>query len=224
MSLLVVHHDQIAGLAHLAKPLAARNLDLVEVDATCDPLGDPAAHDGVLVLGGRMSVAGELEGWASTELDFLRAADTAQVPVFGICLGAQLLALAHGGRVATRGKPEKAVVALHRTPVGRDDDVAAGWPDGAPALAHHNDEVAMVPDGADQLLRGSDGPSMWRLRTSYATQVHPEAGLASLQAWMDATLSVPSEHDDDLLRAAGDNEPSMRAAGVSLVMRWVDQL
>lgn len=224
MSLLVVHHDEIAGLAHLAESLAARDLDVVEVDATTDELPDPSAHDGVLVLGGRQSVAGELDDWVGPELAFLRAADAAEVPVFGICLGSQLLGLAHGGEVAPREEAEKAIVALHRTAPGRADDIVAGWPDGAPGLAHHNDEVVVLPDEAEQLLLGSDGATMWRLRNSYAIQTHPEAGVESLRLWMDAALSEPAPGDDDLLEAAATSDAFMRAAGVSLVMRWVDNL
>lgn len=224
MSLLVVHHDELVGLEALAEPLAARELEVVEVDATTDDLPDPADHDGVLVLGGRMSVAGDLEAWAEEELDFLRAADRAEVPVFGICLGAQLLALAHGGRVAPREVSEAAIVALHRTAVGRDDDVAAGWPDGAPAVAHHHDEVTVLPEGAEQLLLGSDGPTMWRLRTAHAVQVHPEAGVAALEAWHDARDDEPTDADQALLATARASEPFIRAAGVSLVLRWVDGL
>lgn len=224
MSLLIVNHDEIAGLAHLAEPLAARDLDVVEVDATADDLPDPADHDGVLVLGGRMSVAGDLDDWVEPELAFLRAADAAEVPVFGICLGAQLLGLAHGGEVAPREVAEKAIVALHRTAIGREDDLTAGWPDGAPALAHHNDEIVVLPDEADQLLLGSDGATMWRLRTTYAIQTHPEAGVESLEAWVEAALSEPTEGDDEFLATARASDAFMRAAGVSLVLRWVDNL
>lgn len=224
MSLLVIHHDELVGLEALAEPLAARDLDLVEVDATTTPLPDPADHDGVLVLGGRMSVAGDLQEWAEAELDFLRAADTAEVPVFGICLGSQLLALAHGGEVAPREVPEQAIVALHRTAIGQDDDVAAGWPDGAPAVAHHDDEVTLLPEDAEQLLVGSDGPTMWRLRTAHAVQVHPEAGITTLETWRDARGTEPTADDEAFLDAARTSDPFLRAAGVSLVLRWVDGL
>lgn len=227
MSLLVVHHDEIAGLAHLAEPLAARERRIVEVDATTDELPDPSDHAGVLVLGGRQSVAGGRDDWADwvePELSFLRAADAAEVPVFGICLGAQLLGVAHGGEVAPREQAEKAVVALHRTAIGRDDELVAGWPDGAPSLAHHDDEVVVLPDEADQLLLGSDGATMWRLRSSYAIQTHPEAGATSLEAWMEAHLSEPTPDDDALLETARTSDPFIRAAGVSLVLRWVDGL
>lgn len=225
MSLLVVHHDPAVGLDLLAEPLAARDLDLVEVDATAAALPDPGDHDGVLVLGGRMSVAGDLEPWMDAELDVLRAADDAEVPVLGICLGSQLLALAHGGEVRPRERAEAAIVAVHRTAIGREDDVTAGWPDGAPGVAFHSDEVTVLPDDGEQLLLGSDGPTMWRIRTSHGIQLHPEVGLSTLASWVD-TSGVDLAHVDvdALLDTARTSEPFMRAAGVSLVLRWVDGL
>lgn len=230
MALLIIHHDEIVGLARLAVPLAERSIDLVHVDAAGDELPDPAGHDGVIVLGGRMSVADDddLPGFVAAELAFLRDAEAAEVPVFGICLGAQLLALAHGGRVARRETPEAAFVPVHRTAIGRDDDVAAGWPDGAPGLAHHNDEVVRLPDDAEQLLLGSDGPTMWRIGHAHATQLHPEADAATLARWIDALgpemLEQAGVDADEFRAEARRLDPFTSAAGVPLVLRWVDHL
>lgn len=229
-SLLVVHHDPIVGLDRLEPSLVARDLVLTHVDATTDELPDPTAHDGVLILGGRDSVADpdDLPDFVAPELAFLRAAADAEVPVMGICLGAQLLALAHGGTVARRETPEVAMVAVHRTTPGAADPVTAGWPDGAPSLAHHNDEVTMLPDGAEQLLVGSDGPTMWRLGSSHATQLHPEAGLETLARWneeLDPHMHERAGVDlDEFMARATALDPQARAAGICLVLRWVDGL
>ena len=229
-SLLVIHHDPIVGLDRLEPSLAARDLDLVHVDATTDDLPDPTTHDGVLILGGRDSVADadDLPDFVDAELEFLRAAAASEVPVFGICLGAQLLALAHGGTVATRETPEVAMVAVHRTTPGTTDPVTAGWPDGAPSLAHHNDEVIMLPDQAEQLLVGTDGPTMWRLGSAHATQLHPEAGVETVARWNDEL--DPEMHEragvdlDEFMDSVTALDAQARAAGTSLVLRWVDGL
>ena len=56
--------------------------------------------DGILTLGGRQS-ARELDryDYLRAETDLLREAVDARVPVFGACLGGQMLALALGGEV-----------------------------------------------------------------------------------------------------------------------------
>lgn len=230
MALLIVHHDKAAGLGGLARSLEERSLEVTEVEATLiDSWPDPAMLSGVLILGGRMSVAGtDHPGWVTAELDFLRAAETAEVPVFGICLGAQLLALAHGGQVAVRETPEVAVVAVHRTAPGRDDAITAGWPDGAPGLMFHEDEVVRLPAEAEQLLLGSDGATMWRLGHARATQMHPEVDAATLTTWIeDFGSDTPARAGVDadvFLAEAKRRDAFIKAAGISLVIRWIDQL
>lgn len=230
MTLLVVHHDPLVGLDRVAPSLQARDLEVVDVDATSQDLPAPEELTGVLVLGGRMSVADtdDLPGFATSELDFLRAAEAAEVPVFGICLGAQLLALAHGGRVGRREQPEVAMVAVHRTEPGQQDPVTAGWSDGAPALAMHNDEVTFLPHDAVQLLVGSDGATMWRVGHAHATQLHPEASAATVATWLtelDTDMPARAGVDRDVFTARTEAlDGQARAAGIGLVMRWVDGL
>ena len=47
-----------------------------------------------------------LHSWLLPELQLLRDAHEAQVPVLGVCFGGQLLAAAHGGSVARSAHPE----------------------------------------------------------------------------------------------------------------------
>lgn len=230
MSLLIIHHDPMVGLDRVEPSLAARDLPVLQVDATTQALPDPSDHVGVLVLGGRMGVADpdDLPDFAGAEVEFLQAAEGAEVPVLGICLGAQLLALAHGGEVSRRETPELAMVAVHRTEPGSEDPVTAGWPDGAPCLAIHNDEVTLLPDEAEQLLVGSDGPTMWRVGHAHATQLHPETSAAAVRHWLttlDPGLPERAGVDAAVFLERADNlDITARAAGISLVVRWIDEL
>lgn len=230
MALLVLHHDPLVGLDRLERSLAERDLAVVDHDATTGALPDPADFAGVLVLGSRASVAApdDLPEFVPAELAFLQAAEAAEVPVMGICFGAQLLALANGGTVSARETPEVGMVAVHRTTPGTTDPVTAGWPDGAPSLAYHNDEVTVLPDGAEQLLVGSDGPTMWRLGHAHATQLHPEAGIDTLRTWVEVLdTEMPTRAGVDpvaFLERAAALDATARAAGTSLVLRWVDGL
>ena len=67
------------------------------------PPPNPRDYDLCIVLGAKWSLVDRvgIETWIDQELDWLRTADAAGVPVLGICFGSQALAAAHGGRVTT---------------------------------------------------------------------------------------------------------------------------
>lgn len=222
MTLIVLHHTDDVGLGTLADPLAARGSEPRHVDVGTVDAIDLDGVTGILLLGGRPATP-----FPEPELQAVRDAVASEVPLFGICHGAEVLASALGGEVAQREKPEAAYVALHRTEPGRQDDVTAGWPDGSRALALHRHEVVRLPTDADQLLIGSDGPSLWRAGSAWATQLHVEADGDLVAAWMAAEEGQALARDagvdpDELVREARHRERYARAVGTSLVMRWLD--
>lgn len=223
MTLLVLHHTDDVGLGTLAEPLEARDVDVRHVDVTEGDAIDLDGVTGVLLLGGRP----DGEAYPDHELEAVRTAVEAEVAVFGICHGADVIATALGGEVAERERPEVGFVALHRTEPGTDDDVAAGWPDGTRALALHSHEVVRLPDDAEQLLIGTDGPSLWRVGTAWATSLHLEADAAVVEAWMGsddgrAIVEAAGVDPDVLVAEARQRDAFLRATGVSLLLRWVD--
>jgi GMP synthase (glutamine-hydrolysing) len=222
VSLLVLHHAADVGLGSLADSIEQRDVEVRHVDVADSGALTLDGATGVLALGGRPDA-----GFPDAELALLRDAAAAELPVFGICGGAEALALALGGEVVDRQTPEVAFVPLHRTAPGREDDVAAGWPDGARALSMHRREVVRMPDGAEQLLIGSDGPSLWRAGSAWATAVHPEADVTTLEAWLAgdegrALLDEAGVDAEELLDEMRRRERFVRAAGISLVLRWLD--
>ena len=119
-----------------------------------------------------------------------------------------------------------AVTSLERTDEAHDDEVFAGWPDGGPAVFHHGDEVARLPDGAVPLLAGGDGAHpAWvdATGTAHAVQFHPEASPTTVADWQRLHAeSTGGAVDEDFLATVEAAAPFTRAAGVSLVLRWVD--
>lgn len=225
-TLYLVHHDPVVDAGHLDGALRART-DVVDVDATTANLPEVSGEDAVLLLGGRPSVV-EPPAWMDAELAWIADIVGREIPTFGLCLGAQVLGAALGGEVVRRAKPEVAIIPLHRTLIGQDDDVAAGWPDGGVLLFVHEDEVIRLPTAADQLLTGSDGPSLWRRGSAYACQAHPEAGSEQVRAWLEAgdgTDFAAAEVDPDEFVDEVDRRAAfLRASGASLVLRWLDEV
>lgn len=225
--LLVLRHGPTVGPDLLRDPLDQRTgtLGWVEHDLTEDPTV-PSLDDvaGLVVLGGQMDVDDD-DAWLEPERELLRTAVADRVPTLGICLGAQQLGVALGGAVVHREARHVAVSPLDRTDDGRDDDVVAGWPDGAPALFHHRDEVATLPDGARLLLTGGDGAApAWTdaSGTAHAVQFHPEASTDTVRSWRALVGDEEGGPDEEFLARTEAAAPFLRAAGVGLVMRWVD--
>lgn len=231
--LLVLRHHEVTGPDMLVPILDGRanrrpwrqvHLGVEDVPALSD------RTRGVLVLGGPMGVHDTDEHpWIGAELELLRDAMGREVPVFGICLGAQLLATALGGEVSRRDVPEIGVFGLDRTLGGTEDEIFAGWADGSWVLLLHQDQVTTMPDGAIAMLEGSDGVPAWRTADGlgYAVQFHPETSPDLLARWVaDPELREMYEASgvdaDALVEDVRRRAPFLRAAGLSLVGRWLD--
>ena len=221
--LLVLGHGPTTGPELLGPALDSRahHLPWVLHDLVADPVV-PDLDDvaGLLVLGGVMGVHDD-DPWLEPERDLLRTAVADGVPTFGICLGAQQLASALGGAVTHLPATNASVPGLRRTGAGREHEVLAGWPDGAPAVFHHDDAVSTLPDEAVVLLEGSAGvTSAWSdaSDTAIAVQFHPEVEPATVRRWEEDRDAV----NEDFLAQVETAAPFVRAAGVSLVLRWFD--
>ncbi len=178
-TVLVVQHQAGAGPGLLAPALAARGLaaDVWRVEQG-RALPGVAALAGLVVLGGDMdAVDGAGFPHLLTVRERIREAAEAGLPVLGLCLGAQLAALALGGAVARR--PDGVCLGWRAArPVG-GDAVTAGLEPGARLFHWHRDGFT-PPPGATRIL---DDCGAFRLGSVRALQAHPEASTAILAGW-----------------------------------------
>lgn len=186
MRALIVAHDHVSPAGPVEDRLRARGYqiehhlvvpedryDAPDVDAAFPSF---AEYDAVVVLGAPWSVYDEatVGSWVKPELEELRSADEAGVPVLGICFGGQLLAETHGGSVELAVRPE-----IGWYDVTSDDPALAGtW------FEWHFDRWT-TPPGATLLASNETSPQAFRLRRNLAVQFHPELTSASLQGWLD---------------------------------------
>jgi GMP synthase-like glutamine amidotransferase len=154
---------------------AARELGLhvVRVDRG-EPLPAPRAHDFAVVLGSSASVATPEHPWVAELVDWLRAADAAQVPVLGVCFGAQALAAALGGRVHRLPAREIGWVTVETADPER-------LPPG-PWLTWHEDGIELPPL-AYELARNRAGVQAFCHCRHLGVQFHPEVTAEIATAW-----------------------------------------
>jgi GMP synthase (glutamine-hydrolysing) len=236
---LVLEHTAGAGVSAFAEVLDGRAARLPWRRADV-PGGDPLPDDldavaGLVVMGGHMSaVDPSAHAWMGAELELLRGAVAAEVPVLGVCLGAQLLGAALGGTVKERAVPRMRTVPLQRTDAGREHPVTVGWPDGARALFVHEDHVTTLPDRAAVLLEPPEdeaadegGADAWTLGSATAVQFHPEVTAEQLSRWLDGgqldAMLARSATDPEALRTEAQRRDRVATGlGRALVGRFLD--
>jgi GMP synthase (glutamine-hydrolysing) len=159
------------------------------------------AHDevaGAVVMGGPMNVD-EVERFPglAAEREWLAEAARRQLPVLGICLGAQLLARALGAEVRTGERKEIGFAPVEVS--DRADPILGGLAPSTEVLHWHGD-VFDLPDGAQPLASSAlTEHQAFRAGNAWGVLFHPEADLALVEAW----LAVP-EMIDEAVEALGN--------------------
>jgi GMP synthase-like glutamine amidotransferase len=152
-------------------------------------LGD---FDGVAVFGGGMNVTDqERLPWLTGEIELLRDALAAGLPMIGVCLGAQLLTEAAGGEVYRVDAPEIGWLEVERLPAGDADPVLAALPERFTAFQWHS-YACRLPAGAVELASSPVCPQAFVLGdTAWGVQFHPEVTPEILEEWFDDIDSDP---------------------------------
>ena len=150
---------------------------------------DASGHDGVVVMGGPMSACSD-DRFASrpAEVALLEDALGRQVPTLGVCLGAQLLALAAGATVRPGDDgPEVGWCDVDLLPSRAGDALLHGLPGALPVLHWHGDTFDLPP-GAQHLARTGRYPNQaFRMgRAAWGLQFHLEVTAAAVDGLLRA--------------------------------------
>jgi GMP synthase-like glutamine amidotransferase len=185
--LSVIHGGEVrAGV--FADPVRRRGHTLTEWPApsgfaTPRPIEE---YDAVFVFGGLMHADQEDEhSWLRDEDALIRRVIELETPLFGVCLGGQLLAKATDAWIGPASRPEIGWFPLELTDDAADDPLFAGLPRSFDAFQWHYYAFG-VPDGAVELARNDVCSQAFRLgERAWAVQFHPEVTLAQVEGWID---------------------------------------
>ena len=186
----VIQPDANVGLDLLGPGLADAEVHLVRAYAG-EALPPVENLQGLIVLGGYTNAYDD-EGtpFLPALRQLLVAAADRQVPTLGICLGAQLLAVAGGGHVEVSAPAgvEAGVIDVRLRPAAESDPVlgpvwqAMGNDVKVPSL--HHDAVTELPEGAEWLGASRQYPfQAFRWGSALGLQFHPEVSGAALAGW-----------------------------------------
>ena len=134
---------------------------------------DPRSVDAVVALGSDRSVHASTDPWIAPQLEFLRAAHAARVPVLGICFGGQALAAALGGTVAPAPRTE-----IGWIEVDGDDGYGGSW------FTWHEDAFT-VPPGASEVARSERSSLAFAQGRHLGIQFHAETTPEIVADWVE---------------------------------------
>jgi GMP synthase (glutamine-hydrolysing) len=200
---LSIVHQRDAGAGVFGDAVRDAGAELVEwVPAA----GGPPELDGLgaaLVFGGAMH-ADQEEGhpWLRGEKALLADLLAREVPLFGVCLGAQLLSEAAGGSPRRAREPEIGWIEVELTQEGRADPLLGPLPGRFEAFEWHSYEAG-PPADAVPLARSQVCLQAYRLRgaRAWGIQFHAEVTRPDVNAWLDSYDS-----DEDAVRIGLDPE------------------
>jgi GMP synthase (glutamine-hydrolysing) len=211
---LTIVHQRDAGAGVFGDVLRAAGAEVVEwvpADSAPPEIGGLGA---AVTFGGAMHADKEQANpWLRAEKYFLADLLRREVPLLGVCLGAQLLSEAAGGSPRRASEPEIGWVDVKLTAEGREDPLTGALPERFEAFAWHSYEAG-PPDGATILARSPVCVQAYRLpdARAWGIQFHAEVTSTDVNGWLDGYDSdedaVRIGVDPDALRA--ETEPRLR--------------
>ncbi|MEU4691040.1 type 1 glutamine amidotransferase [Actinoplanes sp. NPDC023714] len=202
-SALVIENDPSDDLRRLGDWLTEAGLELTVLRPHA---GDelPETLDGFLaliVLGGDQNAYAAEDGtpgapWFPALEGLLRKAVRYRVPTLGVCLGGQLLAVAHGGRVERSPSGPEVGPGLIGKRDAADTDPLFKWVPLIPdVIQWHRDEITELPLNAVLLAASSRYPNQaFRIGDrAWGTQFHIECDTDMIEAWARSDTAALDE-------------------------------
>ncbi|MGV9422424.1 type 1 glutamine amidotransferase [Streptomyces sp. NPDC003674] len=222
---LVVQNGPNGGPGRWAGWLAEGGVDVDVVRAdTGQALPDRLEHEALIVLGGGYLPDDDVRApWLARTRELMGQALERDVPVFGICLGGQMLAHVAGGEVkGEHGEPEFGSTVLTLLAPAAEDPLFAGLPERPVAVENHVDAIVRLPAGARPLARSERCPHQaFRFgRSAWGVQFHPEADPEQIANWPVERLSRHGVDREELLRAARRTDPAASPVWREVALRF----
>lgn len=179
----IFRHYPTEGPGYFATYLESHRIawKLVEIDAGAAVPESVEAFSGLAFMGGPMSVNDALP-WIPRVLQLIRAAQEAEVPVLGHCLGGQLMSKALGGAIGLSPQKE---IGWGRVDIADNEQARAWFGDTRGFLSFHwHGETFSIPPGATRIASSPHCDNQaFALGKHLALQCHVEMTPEMIRSW-----------------------------------------
>jgi len=202
MRVLAFRHAEEEDLGSIRPILEARGVEVECVDLYAGaPLPDASQAAGLIFMGGAMCANDKLD-FLRRELDLIREAAERGQPVFGVCLGAQLIAKALGARVYPSAVKESGWSEIQMTESAGTDPIFSGLASTVPVFQLHEDTFDLPAEAMWLAQSKACAHQAFRVGAAiYGVQFHPEMTPQMCREWRDV-LGVPDWDTPDGAYAA----------------------
>lgn len=230
MKALFIQQDHVSPHGPVGETFADRGYEIVEMEvvpqehfhapAVTVEFPNPRDFDVIVPMGAPWSVYDHdrIGTWVRDEIDFLRAAVEADVPVLGICFGGQLLAAALGGAVIPAERAEVGWTTVHTT---RSDIVEPG-----PWFQWHGDRW-VLPEGMEPIAWTDVAEQAFVAGRSLGLQFHPELTPGMLDLWLGNGGDIHARDlgfdPESMIRETREHAVESQARARNLVTRFLDR-
>lgn len=211
MSVLILKNVSHEGPGTIGDFLTSSGVPFSVVDLSRgESIPDPSGFDTLIIMGGPMSVHDHgIYQYINKEVDLTREFVQKGKKVFGVCLGAQIMAKALGAEVYKGSEQEIGWYDIELTPEGLKDPLMrelAGTDDHGNILSrfpvfHLHGETFTIPEGALRLASSDLFPNQaFRYgNNAYAFQFHIEVTKDMIRDWLkrEKVDMEKVEHDTD---------------------------
>lgn len=203
MSILIIQPVNLAPPGEIISALdsAGETYEIFRMEESDHFPTDLVQYDGMIILGGTMG--------ANDDADFPFLAEVKKAirifyktdrPIFGVCLGAQLIASSFNKKVGKMSEPEFGITELIKTDKGKADPLFRKLPDTFSFMEWHEDYFEL-PEEATLLASGTHCTNQaFRMKDNiYGFQFHPEVNECILNSWVEEEKSWILKQDPDFL-------------------------
>jgi GMP synthase-like glutamine amidotransferase len=224
VDVLALVHGADGGLSlfeEVAEGLDGRIVE-VRLDRGERPERPPGGYGAVFAMGGTAHPhEEEAHPWIAFEIEYLKEAVDDEVPTLGVCLGAELMTHAAGGRVEPSPEPEIGWFPVELAAAASADPVFSTLPDRFTAFQWHEYSAGLPPGGVE-LARNGAGAQAFRLgEAAWGVQFHPEVRHDQLVRWIRVYGDDPPTPPEAFMAGAERHIGAWNEIGRTLCTRFL---